>query len=54
VSRQAYPELKDGDIRRFEENQILPTLKVQRHERRFFLPDRITVGEESVEWQLLG
>ena len=54
LSRQAYPELKDGDIRRFEENQILPTLKVQRHERRFFLPDRITVGEESVEWQLLG
>lgn len=54
LSRQAYSELKDGVIRRFEENEIMPTLNVQSHEARFLLPDRITVGEESIEWQLLG
>ncbi|AZE54575.1 lipoprotein, putative [Pseudomonas synxantha] len=54
LSRQAYSELKDGVIRRFEENEIMPTLSVQSHEPRFLLPDRITVGEENIEWQLLG
>ncbi|MNF46503.1 Sel1 repeat protein [compost metagenome] len=54
LSRQAYSELKDGVIRRFEENEIMPTLRVQSHEPRFLLPDRITVGEENIEWQLLG
>ncbi|MGC1331252.1 SEL1-like repeat protein [Pseudomonas sp.] len=54
LSRQAYSELKDGVIRRFDENEIMPTLRVQSHEPRFLLPDRITVGEESIEWQLLG
>ena len=54
LSRQAYSELQDGAIRRFEESEIMPTLRVQRSESRFLLPDKVTVGEQSVEWQLLG
>jgi tetratricopeptide (TPR) repeat protein len=54
LNRQAYSKLEDGVIRRFEENEILPTLRVQRREPRFLLADRIIVGEESIEWQLLG
>ncbi|KAE9658933.1 sel1 repeat family protein, partial [Pseudomonas sp. PB105] len=44
----------DGTVRRFEENEIMPTLKVQSHKSRFLLPDIITVSEENIEWQLLG
>ncbi|WP_414861556.1 sel1 repeat family protein, partial [Pseudomonas sp. IT-P176] len=54
LSRQADLELKDGAIRRFEENEIMPTLRVQSHQPRFLLADRITVNEENIEWQLLG
>ncbi|MNP86709.1 hypothetical protein D3C76_1871120 [compost metagenome] len=54
LSRQADLGLKDGAIRRFEENQIMPTLRVQSHQPRFLLADRITVNEENIEWQLLG
>ena len=54
LSRQAYSELQDGAIRRFEENEIMPTLKVQRSESRFLLADKIIVGDESIEWRLLG
>ncbi|PBJ16796.1 hypothetical protein BSF44_57130 [Pseudomonas sp. ACN8] len=32
----------------------MPTLRVQSHEPRFLLPDRITVNEENIEWRLLG
>ena len=54
LSRDAYSRFNDGVIRRFEENEIMPTLRVQSHEPRFLLPDRITVIEENIEWQLLG
>ena len=54
LSRQAGLGLKDGAIRRFEENEIMPTLRVQSHQPRFLLADRITVNEENIEWQLLG
>ncbi|PBJ20522.1 Sel1 repeat protein [Pseudomonas sp. ACN8] len=54
LSRDAYSRFNDGVIRRFEENEIMPTLKVQSHEPRFLLPDRITVNEENIEWRLLG
>ncbi|MNP01810.1 Sel1 repeat protein [compost metagenome] len=54
LSRDAYSRFNDGVIRRFEENEIMPTLRVQSHEPRFLLPDRITVIEENIEWRLLG
>ncbi|WP_414862406.1 DUF6396 domain-containing protein, partial [Pseudomonas sp. IT-P176] len=54
LSRQADLGLKDGTIRRFEENEIMPTLRVQSHHPRFLLADRVTVNEENIEWQLLG
>ncbi|MBC2693655.1 sel1 repeat family protein, partial [Pseudomonas sp. MBT-1] len=54
LSRQADLGLKDGAIRRFEENEIMPTLRVQSNQPRFLLADRITVNEENIEWQLLG
>ncbi|MBD8194083.1 sel1 repeat family protein [Pseudomonas fluorescens] len=54
LSRNVYSRLTDGTVRRFEENEIMPTLKVQSHKSRFLLPDIITVSEESIEWQLLG
>ena len=54
LSRNVYSRLTDGTVRRFEENEIMPTLKVQSHKPRFLLPDIITVSEESIEWQLLG
>ncbi|RON51538.1 SEL1-like repeat protein [Pseudomonas frederiksbergensis] len=47
-------ELARGDVRRFEKDQLMPTLNVRRRDIRFLLPDRITVGEENIEWQLLG
>ena len=43
-----------GAPRRFEQGQIMPLLNVRHHHRRFLLPDRITVGEEKVEWRLYG
>ncbi|MCM2362214.1 DUF6396 domain-containing protein [Pseudomonas sp. SR18] len=54
LSRNVYSQLTDGTVRRFEENEIMPTLKVQSHKPRFLLPDIITVSEESIEWRLLG
>ncbi|MBD8788007.1 sel1 repeat family protein [Pseudomonas fluorescens] len=54
LSRNIYSRLTDGTVRRFEENEIMPTLKVQSHTSRFLLPDIITVSEENIEWQLLG
>jgi len=54
VINKAYAELREGDIRRFEENEIMPTLTVASRAPRFLLPDRITVGEENIEWHLLG
>ncbi|VVQ20996.1 hypothetical protein PS938_04990 [Pseudomonas fluorescens] len=54
LSRDAYSRFNDGVIRRFEENEIMPTLRVQSHEPRFLLPDRITVIDENIEWRLLG
>ncbi len=54
LSRNAGMSLSNGVIRRFEKNQIMPTLKVQSREPRFLLADRITVNEENIQWQLLG
>ncbi|OPA89334.1 hypothetical protein BFW88_15240 [Pseudomonas fluorescens] len=54
LSRDVYSRLKDGSVRRFEENEIMPTLRVQSHKPRFLLPDIITVNEESILWRLLG
>ncbi|MFJ4131277.1 sel1 repeat family protein [Pseudomonas cyclaminis] len=54
LSRNVYLRFNDGTVRRFEENEIMPTLKVQSHKSRFLLPDIITVSEENIEWQLLG
>jgi len=54
LSRDVYARLSDGVIRRFEKNEIMPTLQVESHKPRFLLPDIITVNEESIEWRLLG
>ncbi|MDE1167243.1 MAG: DUF6396 domain-containing protein [Pseudomonas sp.] len=54
LSRDVYSRLKECTIRRFEKDEVLPTLRVQSREPRFLLPDRITVIEENIEWQLLG
>jgi TPR repeat protein len=54
LSRDVYARLSDGVIRRFEKNEIMPTLQIESHKPRFLLPDIITVNEESIEWQLLG
>ncbi|WP_448126019.1 SEL1-like repeat protein [Pseudomonas veronii] len=54
LSRDVYARLNDGVIRRFEKNEIMPTLQVESHKPRFLLPDIITVNEESIEWRLLG
>ena len=54
LSRDVYARFNDGVIRRFEKNEIMPTLQVESHKPRFLLPDIITVNEESIEWRLLG
>ena len=54
VISKVYAKLREGDIRRFEENEIMPTLTIASRTPRFLLPDRITVGEENIEWHLLG
>ncbi|WP_256822087.1 MULTISPECIES: sel1 repeat family protein, partial [unclassified Pseudomonas] len=54
LSRDVYARLSDGVIRRFEKNEIMPTLQIESHKPRFLLPDIITVNEESIEWRLLG
>jgi hypothetical protein len=54
LSRDVYARLNDGVIRRFEKNEIMPTLQVESHKPRLLLPDIITVNEESIEWRLLG
>jgi hypothetical protein len=54
VSRDEYSRFNEGVIRRFEKDDIMPTLSVQNRKTRFLLPDIITVNEEGIEWQLLG
>ncbi|NMY08632.1 sel1 repeat family protein [Pseudomonas veronii] len=54
LSRDVYARFNDGVIRRFENNEIMPTLQVDSHKPRLLLPDIITVNEESIEWRLLG
>jgi hypothetical protein len=54
LSRDVYARFNDGVIRRFEKNEIMPTLQIESHKPRFLLPDIITVNEESIEWRLLG
>ncbi|WP_046383627.1 sel1 repeat family protein [Pseudomonas veronii] len=54
LSRDVYARLSDGVIRRFEKNEIMPTLQVESHKPRLLLPGIITVNEESIEWRLLG
>ncbi|WP_369683133.1 SEL1-like repeat protein [Pseudomonas agarici] len=54
LDRQGFWMLKDEIIRHFEENEIMPTLTLRTHKPRFLLPDKISVGEESIEWRLLG
>ncbi|UHH27463.1 DUF6396 domain-containing protein [Pseudomonas veronii] len=54
LSRDVYARFNDGVIRRFEKNEIMPTLRVESHKPRLLLPDIITVNEESIEWRLLG
>ncbi|CRM44800.1 hypothetical protein [Pseudomonas sp. 37 R 15] len=54
LSRDPYSRFNEGVIRRFEKNDIMPTLRVQNRKPRFLLPDIITVNEEGIEWQLLG
>ncbi|WP_331275355.1 MULTISPECIES: SEL1-like repeat protein [Pseudomonas] len=43
-----------NDPRRFEKGEIMPTQQVTRYRQRFLLPDLKTVGEENVEWRILG
>ncbi|SEK28994.1 hypothetical protein SAMN05216604_1021, partial [Pseudomonas agarici] len=31
-------------------NEIMPTLTLRTHKPRFLLPNKISVGEESIEW----
>ncbi|MBD8773714.1 sel1 repeat family protein [Pseudomonas fluorescens] len=54
LSRDQYTRFNEGVIRRFEKNDIMPTLRVQNRKPRFLLPDIITINEEGIEWQLLG
>ncbi|VVP62002.1 hypothetical protein PS870_06498 [Pseudomonas fluorescens] len=53
-SHLLFSRFQDGDIRRFEKDEVMPTLSIQRRNTRFLLPDKITVAEERIEWQLLG
>ncbi|WP_256254655.1 SEL1-like repeat protein, partial [Pseudomonas agarici] len=50
LNRQGFWMLKDEIIRHFEENEIMPTLTLRTHKPRFLLPNKISVGEESIEW----
>ncbi|MBT2342097.1 sel1 repeat family protein [Pseudomonas fluorescens] len=43
-----------GDPHRFEKGELMPTQQVTRYRQRFLLPDLKTVGEEKVEWRILG
>ncbi len=54
LSGDVYARFKAGTVRRFEESEIMPTLRVENHQSRFLLPDITTVTEESIEWRLLG
>ncbi len=54
LSGDVYARFKAGTVRRFEENEIMPTLRVENHQPRFLLPDIITVNDENIEWRLLG
>ncbi|WP_166359474.1 SEL1-like repeat protein [Pseudomonas akapageensis] len=54
IANQAYSRLTGGDIRRFKQGEIMPTLNVQSHQTRFLLLDKVTVSEEQIEWSLFG
>ncbi len=54
LSSDVYARFKAGTVRRFEESEIMPTLRVENQQPRFLLPDIVTVNEESIEWKLLG
>ncbi|MGF6097398.1 SEL1-like repeat protein [Pseudomonas sp. 18175] len=54
LNRVADLTIENEVIRRFEENEIMPTLMIEHHKPRFLRPDRITANQESIEWRLLG
>ncbi|WP_271409428.1 SEL1-like repeat protein [Pseudomonas sp. Q1-7] len=55
LADKRFTRIREGEIRRFAEGEILPRLVVrQRHPRIWPLPDRITVGEAPIEWRMLG
>ncbi|MFP3518923.1 sel1 repeat family protein, partial [Pseudomonas sp. SIMBA_077] len=54
VHGEVYCGLSGKVVRRFEANQIMPTLAVKHRERRFLFADRITVRDEKIQWHLLG
>ena len=51
---QSCSYLENGEPRRFEKGEIMPTLNVKHHHSRFLLADRVAIEEEKVEWRLLG
>jgi hypothetical protein len=54
ISEKLALTFRDGAIRRFEQNEIMPTLRVEHRKSRFLLADVVTVKEENIEWRLLG
>jgi hypothetical protein len=54
ISEKLALTFRDGAIRRFEQNEIMPTLRVEHRKSRFLLADIVTVKEENIEWRLLG
>ncbi|MCP2019359.1 SEL1-like repeat protein [Pseudomonas laurylsulfatiphila] len=54
IAGQSWSRLEQGEPRRFEKGEIMPTLNVRHRQSRFLLADRVTVEEENIEWRLLG
>jgi tetratricopeptide (TPR) repeat protein len=54
IAGQSGVRLEQGEPRRFEKGEIMPTLNVRHRHSRFLLADRVTVEEENIEWRLLG
>jgi TPR repeat protein len=54
IAGQSGARLEQGEPRRFEKGEIMPTLNVRHRQSRFLLADRVTVEEENIEWRLLG
>ncbi|MBT8768444.1 SEL1-like repeat protein [Metapseudomonas boanensis] len=55
LAQDRFARIHNGEIRRFEQGEILPTLVVrQSHSRIWPLPDKVTVGEAQIEWRMLG